>query len=362
MKIGLVRRGYSGSGGAERYLLRFADALREAGHEAVLFGSPKWPAGVWKGDAIRVEGNGPREFADGLRKARPREHCDLVFSLERVWECDACRAGDGAHRAWLERRRAFEPGWKGWFRATQRKHREILELEKALFDPRAERLIIANSRMVAGEITRYFQVPEERVRVIYNGLPPSSFKTQPSSFRSESRARLGLAEGECAVLFAGSGWERKGLRFAIEGVNRTSNAVLLVAGAGKRHGLPASARTRFLGEVRETRALMEAADVFLLPTIYDPFSNASLEAMAAGLPVITTSANGFAEIMRPEEDGEVLRSPADIGEIAMAIEKWSRRETAASREGRRMEARRHTMEENVRATLAALFSRASGLK
>jgi UDP-glucose:(heptosyl)LPS alpha-1,3-glucosyltransferase len=354
MKIGLVRRGYSGSGGAEHYLLRFADALREAGHEAVLFGSRQWPPGVWKGEAVTVEGNGPRAFADGLRKARPREKCDLVFSLERVWECDAYRAGDGVHRSWLERRRAFEPGWKGWFRATQSKHREILELERALFDARAERLIIANSRMVAGEIARYFQVPEERLRVIYNGLPPSSFIIQPSSFRQKTRARLGLAEEDCAVLFAGSGWERKGLRFAIEGVNRTKNAVLLVAGAGKRRGLPASARTRFLDTVEEMRELMEAADVFLLPTIYDPFSNASLEAMAAGLPVITTPANGFAEIMRAGEDGEVLRGPADIEGIAMAIEKWSRRETAASREARRMEARRHTIEENVRATLAAL--------
>ena len=102
------------------------------------------------------------------------------------------------------------------------------------------------------------------------------------------------------------------------------------------------------------RDLMEAADIFLLPTIYDPFSNASLEAMAAGLPVITTEANGFAEIMRPGEDGEALRTPADIEGIASAIEKWSACETPASREARRAEARRHTIEENVRKTLAAL--------
>jgi UDP-glucose:(heptosyl)LPS alpha-1,3-glucosyltransferase len=99
---------------------------------------------------------------------------------------------------------------------------------------------------------------------------------------------------------------------------------------------------------------MASADLFLLPTIYDPFSNASLEAMAAGLPVITTEANGFAEIMRPGMDGEVLENPADIAGIAAAIEKWSTRETPASREARRAEARRHTIEENVRQTLAAL--------
>ena len=168
------------------------------------------------------------------------------------------------------------------------------------------------------------------------------------------RGRLGLREGECAVLFAGSGWERKGLRFAIEGVNRVREATLLVAGTGKRRGLPGSDRTRFLGEVREMRKVMEAADVFLLPTIYDPFSNASLEAMAAGLPVITTPGNGFAEIMRPGMDGEVLGSPADIEGMAAAIEKWGARETAETREDRRREAGRYTMEANVRETVEAV--------
>jgi len=355
MKIGLVRRGYSATGGAERYLGRFAEALKAEGHEAVLFGSREWPAEAWKGQFMRVEGNSPREFADGLRKAKPREHCDLVFSLERVWECDAYRAGDGVHRAWLERRRAFEPAWKGWFRATQRKHREILELEAAVFGPEGARLMIANSRLVAREIAQHFQTPEQRVRVVYNGLPPSDFRLQTSSpARAEARNRLGLGP-ECAVLFAGSGWERKGLRFAMEGVNRTKNAVLLVAGAGKRRGLPpADGKTRFLGEVKEMRELMEAADVFVLPTIYDPFSNASLEAMAAGLPVITTTLNGFSEIMRPGEDGEALRNPADVEAIAAGIEKWRQRETPETRENRRLEAGKYTIERNVRETMQAL--------
>jgi len=339
-------------------LLRFAEALGEAGHEAVLFASREWPQEAWKGEIVRVEGEGPRGFADGLRRVKPREHCDVVFSLERVWECDAYRAGDGVHRAWLDRRREFEPGWKGSFRAMQGKQREVLELERAVFSAEGDRMIIANSRMVAQEIGEYFQIPAERLKVIHNGLPASSFNLAPSSLaRTASRARLGLNEGECAVLFAGSGWERKGLRFAMEGVNRVKEARLLVAGTGKRRGLPAPGRTQFLGEVREMRELMEAADIFLLPTIYDPFSNASLEAMAAGLPVITTNANGFAEIMRPGIDGEVLHTPADIEGIAAAIAKWSARETAQSREARRAEARRFTIEENVRATLAVLAQR-----
>ena len=129
---------------------------------------------------------------------------------------------------------------------------------------------------------------------------------------------------------------------------------LLVAGTGKRNGLPASAMTRFLGTVHAMRELTEAADIFLLPTIYDPFSNASLEAMAAGLPVITTEGNGFAEVMRTGMDGEVLRSAADIAGIAGGIDKWRGRETPETRAYRRAEARRYTMERNAQETLEAL--------
>jgi UDP-glucose:(heptosyl)LPS alpha-1,3-glucosyltransferase len=352
MKIGFVRRGYSPSGGAEHYLLRFADALRAAGHEAMLFCSWEWPDGVWKGELVRIDGDTPRVFADVLREAWPRDDCDLVFSLERVWDCDAYRAGDGVHRAWLDRRRAFEPAWKGWFRNLQSKHREIIDLERAVFESGGSRLIIANSRMVAAEIARYYTVPFDRLTVIYNGLPARA--PQPH-LRDAARARLGLAGGDCAILFAGSGWERKGLRFAIQAVNRSRRAAtLLVAGEGKRRGLPASDRVRFLGNVTAMPELMEASDIFLLPTIYDPFSNASLEAMAAGLPVITTTANGFSEIMRPRIDGEILHSPADIDAIAAAIDKWSAADVPASRDARRARAAQYTIEENVRQTLEAL--------
>jgi UDP-glucose:(heptosyl)LPS alpha-1,3-glucosyltransferase len=351
MKIALVRRGYSPTGGAERYLLRLADALRTAGHDPILFTTPDWPAATWQGEIVRIEATGPRRFADAVRQARPGDRCDRVYSLERVWECDAYRAGDGVHRAWLERRRRFEPKWRDWFRRIQLKHRELLDLEAAVFSPSGARVIIANSHMVKREIVQYFHTPGARIRVVYNGLPAP---VRPAAARPEVRTRLGLREGERAVLFAGSGWERKGLRYAIDAINRVNNATLLVAGTGKQRTLPPSQRTRFLGVVKDMPDLMEAADVFLLPTIYDPFSNASLEAFAAGLPVITTTANGFSEIMRPATDGEILSNPEDIGAIATAIDRWTTPDIAKFRHDRRSFASCFTMEENLRATLNAL--------
>ncbi|MEI8234522.1 MAG: glycosyltransferase family 4 protein [Verrucomicrobiota bacterium] len=358
MHIGLVRRGYSATGGAEAYLKRFAQALRAGGHTYTLFTSADWPRADWPGERIeRLPGSSPLAFADALQAARARVPCDSLFSLERVWTCDAYRAGDGVHRAWLARRDAVEPFWKRWTRGLNPKHRQLLALEARLFSPGGAGRIIANCRMVRDEIVRAYGYPAERISVVYNGLPAAP--VADNALREQARARLGLGTGDLALLFAGSGWERKGLRTAIDAVARVREAarpVLLVAGRGNpRRYLGGGGRIRFLGPVREMAACYAAADLFVLPTLYDPFSNACLEALAAGLPVLTTASNGFSEILTPGEEGEVLANPSDAAGLARAVEAWSdptRR--AAARPRLRELAGRFTIEANVQATLGVL--------
>ena len=353
MKIGLVRRGYSATGGAEAYLLRFAEPARAAGHQCVLFATPDWPDGAWEGPIERVTGaRSPTAFARRLNEMCAQYTCDTLFSLERIWACDVYRAGDGVHASWLQRRARFEPAWKSWLRKWNGKHREILELENALFRDGGTRKVIANSRLVADEIVTRFGFAREDIEIVYNGVPAT--RVEPA-VRQEVRAELGLSESDYVAIFAGSGWERKGLRFAIEAVRRTPGVTLLVAGRGSRRGLPSCDRVRFLGPRRDMPRLLAAADVFLLPTIYDPFSNASLEALAAGLPVITTAANGFGEIIQAGVEGEVVAQPDDIPALGAALQAWSD-------PGRRADVRaqllalgaRYTIEENVRQTLKVI--------
>jgi len=97
---------------------------------------------------------------------------------------------------------------------------------------------------------------------------------------------------------------------------------LLVAGRGNRSKYR-SRRAKFLGVVEDLPALYAAADIFLLPTIYDPFSNACLEAMAAGLPVITTRANGFSEIMEEGKHGSIIDEPDDFVALREALHLWT---------------------------------------
>jgi UDP-glucose:(heptosyl)LPS alpha-1,3-glucosyltransferase len=167
---------------------------------------------------------------------------------------------------------------------------------------------------------------------------------------------LALLEDEIAVLFAGSGWERKGLNYAIDAIRSIKRADirLLVAGSGTK---PASTpkNVRFLGPAADMPSLYEASDLFVLPTIYDPFSNACLEALSFGTPVITTASNGFAEIIKPGVHGEVIDRPNDTGAIQKAIEEWAdpdRRE--AAKESCLNLARQFSMDRNVEETLEVL--------
>lgn len=354
MRIGLVRRGHSATGGAERYLLRFAEGLRLAGHVPLLFTDQPWPADVWDGETHVVPSrpNSPRAFADALVSLKPRESCDLLFSLERVWDCDVFRAGDGVHAAWLRRRASVEPWWKAAFRSWQAKHRSLLALEKRLYSPSGEVRVVANSPLVKQEITGEYATQEDRIAVIPNGYdaPPVE-----AGERAAWRQKLGLNPGETAILFVGSGWERKGLQTAITAVetlaDRGHGARLFVAGEGKRRhlriGRPDLAT--FLGPVPKLPPLYEAADLFVLPTLYDPFSNATLEAAAHGLPVVTTRANGASHY---EWAGEALEHPGDASALAAALEKWlpEEKRRAGGAENRER-ARAFSVAENVRRTL-----------
>jgi UDP-glucose:(heptosyl)LPS alpha-1,3-glucosyltransferase len=332
LRIALVRRGYSSTGGAEAYLKGFARGVIEAGHHVQLIATDEWPEEQWPlGPIARVRAVSVIGFADELEQMRPQLHCDVLFSLERVWSCDVYRAGDGVHRAWLARRRKFELPLKQFARTLNRKHRDLLQLEESLLaDRKAARVIVA-SEMVKNEIVDLYGYPGVNIDIVRNGVPLDKFRFDPE-LREQSREHLKLRPDQIALLFAGSGWERKGLLFAIQAMALCKNRKmrLLVAGRGNER-LYKTTRlrfwreepVRFLGEVPDLLRVYAAADIFILPTIYDPFSNACLEALACGLPVITTRSNGFSEIIEDTVHGSIVDHAGNLIALRDAIRFWS---------------------------------------
>ncbi len=347
MKIGLIRRGFSSTGGAEAYLLRLAEGLATSGHAPILVTSGDWPSSAWKhGEMIRLPGGTPTEFARAFLKTKNR--FDVSLSLERTPGCDVFRAGDGVHAAWLKRRAAYEPAWKVFLRRWNPKHGALTILERKVFE--SSKFIIANSRMVANEITEWFGVPTDRIHVIPNGIGQSL----PLVNKTDAREALGIAPNTFCALFVGTGWDRKGLDLAVKAMDSLpGDAMLLIAGRGNQAAFQGKC-TKFLGPTKNLPAIFAAADVFVLPTYYDPFSNACLEALAAGLPVVTTTANGCSEIIKEGKHGSAV-APGQISDLAAALQFWR----SANREKIAADCRdlatEYSLERNTAATIKVLL-------
>jgi len=323
LSIGFVRRGYSASGGAEAYLKRLGRGVVDLGYEAQLFTTDDWPQNEWPfGVITRLHSRSPIAFADELEELRPKVRCDVLMSLERIWRCNVYRAGDGVHRAWLNRRRKFELPLERFVRSLNRKHRDLLRLEKSLLGDRGAEYVIVNSEMVKDEIVDLYKYPVDKIDIVRSGVPLEKFRVDPE-LREKAREDLKLKPDQITLLFAGSGWERKGLLFALEGMALCEDRKmrLLVAGRGNQRYYK-SKRAQFLGEWPDLNRINAASEIFILPTIYDPFSNACLEALACGLPVITTRNNGFSEIIEDGVHGSIVDLP-NIISLRDAIRFWS---------------------------------------
>jgi UDP-glucose:(heptosyl)LPS alpha-1,3-glucosyltransferase len=366
LSIVFVRRGYSPTGGAEAYLKRLARGVIEAGHDVQLVATSDWPDGEWPfGSIAHLRSKSPVEFASELERMRAQFRFDVLFSLERVWSCDVYRAGDGVHRAWLERRRKFELPLKRFVRSLSSKHQDLLRLEQSLFSGGNTKRVIAASQMVKDEIINLYGYPAAKIDIVRNGVPLEKFRFDPE-LREKSREELNLKPDQIALLFAGSGWERKGLLFAIEAAALCGDRKmrLLVAGRGNaRLYKTKSLRfwreepVQFLGEVAGMLRVYAAADILILPTIYDPFSNACLEALACGLPVITTRSNGFSEIIENGVHGSIVDHPGDLLALRDAVRLWSdpsRR--AAARSTNTQLAAQFDISRNIDETLTVLCS------
>jgi len=324
LTIGFLRRGYSSTGGVEAYLKGLASGLRGEGHRVVLLGTAEWPVEAWPGgEILRCKGNSLAEYGAEIArwKSSPEVSFDLTLSVEKVPGCDLYRTDEGLHQSWLRERSRYIGCWARVFQGINPKHREKLRLEKDLFTPEATRHVISLSDKISREIRDLYGYPEDRITLIRNGVPSRARVT--TAERMRARDELGISPPEKIALFVGTGWERKGLRFAIRAVESLNDPMLklLVAGKGpeKRYASPF---VRFLGPVSEMGRVYAASDIFLFPTIFDPFPLATLEALSAGLPVITSASNGVSEIMTPGVHGEVIAEPSDVMALGSALSKW----------------------------------------
>lgn len=330
MRLAIIRQRYTPYGGAERFVESALEALLERDVAITLY-SREWPETrlrliephivnpFYIGSLWRDYG-----FARAVSREVGRAKLDLVQSHERLLACDVYRAGDGVHAVWLAERLRGAPWWKRLSVRLNPWHRYVLATERRLFASPLLQAVICNSAMVRDEIKRAFAVPDEKLRLIHNAVDSQAFSPGLRDLRTATRAKLRIADDAIVYLFVGSGFERKGVATAIEALaEQPAPAHLVIVGRDKHllryHALAkrlgVTDRVTLTGPVADPKPFYGASDVFVLPTIYDPFPNAALEAMASGLPVITSLKSGAAELVVEREAGLVVRS-RDVAGLA----------------------------------------------
>jgi UDP-glucose:(heptosyl)LPS alpha-1,3-glucosyltransferase len=333
MRIAIVSIRFDRKGGSERRTWHLARGLADAGSTVSIFAAdveaPDFEAEV---NLVPVM-PGPSflkvsSFKNNLlRMLSGRSDIDLVHNQIRPFTDGVVTVGGGCHAEYLERM-----GKRLVF--LNPLHRVILNMEKERYRPGGCKAVITNSEFSKQGLLRHYPIPPEKVFVAYNGVDLVKFNPANVKLKGhETRRKYGFKD-EPVALFIGTGFRRKGLQTAIKALwyakdmeGDVSGLKLLVAGkddpgpflkmAGK---LGVADRLVFTGHVRDPESLYGASDIYVLPTKYDPFSNSCLEAMASGLPVITTSQNGVAEVIKDGVDGFVINDPDDAAGLAAALQ------------------------------------------
>lgn len=219
-----------------------------------------------------------------------------------------------------------------------------LAAERWCYRPGRLQVLHAVSAGVAEELGRHY--PGVEVAVIPNGVDARRFAPDAGA-RRRTRAERSVPDGAVVALFVGGDWDRKGLAVAIEGVAGARRAgadiVLWVVGPGDRQRFERQAHlagltgaVEFLGRQEDAAPFYQGADVLVLPSRYEAYPLVSLEAAAAGLPVVATAVSGVVDLVGDDQAGMILGDdPAEWGGALHALAADPGRRRALGEEARR---------------------------
>uniref|UniRef100_A0A7C2P257 Glycosyltransferase family 1 protein n=1 Tax=Schlesneria paludicola TaxID=360056 RepID=A0A7C2P257_9PLAN len=335
MRIAIVRRACSlKKAGAERYCVNLFRQLQKLGHEVTIVGESiddelRREVAFLPVPVLRLTSwTRNRSFYENAARVTAKGGLDIVHGLSRVGGLDTYRLTDPLQTEWL---RAYYRGrWRQQLQRWNPRHRTLLDIERRLFSPDGPRRIIVQSRLDARLLREEFGVSDHRLRHVPNGVDLSVFTPDDGEDRERVRRELGLSSDQPLLVFAAMDFRRKGLDSLLQALGRIERreAHLVVLGNGDIAGYRrraaqcgVAARVSFLGRQSEMRRYYRAGDLFVLPTIYEPFPNVNLEAMACGLPVITTATAGGADIVEDQVNGLLIPNAWAVEELADGIDR-----------------------------------------
>lgn len=302
----LLKSSLGSQGGLEKVCFRLAKGLIARGHPVTILTStsPKKPLPAIEGvTIIPLLSMSPFSFINALffdahvKKWLQKHPHEIVFGFDRNSFQTHIRAGNGCHAAYLKLRR------ENFFRfLVNPLHHTLLRLEKKGFEnPKLKRLI-TNSHLVKEQILSHYKTDPQKITVLHNGVEWDEFE-EPFQRWPEERKRLlahwGIPSDHFVLLFAGHGFKRKGLPLLLDALKEFPFVSLLVVGKDKKK-YPPQNNVHYFGGQPSLIPFLQAADALAIPSLYDPFANVTVEALAMGLFVCSSKTNGGSEVLTNE--------------------------------------------------------------
>lgn len=308
-------------GGMPRNLVRIAGTWLARGHALDIY-AQKWEGPVPEGARIiAMPARGftnhqhNRAFHRRVATALTREHYDVVVGFNKMPGLDVYYAADACFKA-----RSLEE--RPWLYRLTPRYRHSEAFERAVFDPAVKTHILVLAENEQRKYMHYYGTQPERFHLLPPIINRDAFAPDDHpQARVRARAALELRDEEKLVLLVGSGFRAKGVDRAVRAMAGLPSALkaharLLVIGQDNPARYRALARRLgvasqvvFAGGRDDVPLHLLAADVLLHPAYHETTGNVLLEALSAGLPVLTTGACGYAIHVERSGGGEVLQAP-----------------------------------------------------
>ncbi len=340
IKLSLVTRHFGVLGGIEKHSLRLALAFANQGAEVHIL-----TADSMKENTLhpllhfhtlpikkRINFRKIKEFDSLCQNWHQQQKMGVIFGMDRIRSQTHLRAGNGVHAAFLKQKKMFASFKKPFFPLITPLDKILLNIEKESFESNTLKRIFTNSHRVKKEILTYYKTASEKIEVIHNGVEWKEMETdfkQAIEKKSLLCSHLNLNPDVYHFLFIGNGFKRKGLLFLLKALSLLpfKDFHLSVVGKDKHlkrfvmmtHFLNLKNQVTFFGKRSDVRIFYQYADCLVIPSLYDPFANVTVEALAMGLYVITSPFNGGHEVITKESGLliENLKDPKIFGATLM---------------------------------------------
>jgi len=320
-------------GGAERYLVDLCTRMAADGYEVHVYAEHRDeedPRICFHSVKTIPFPKSLRLLSFAIRATKEIENgkYDITFGVGNTLKADILQPHGGVHWAWFWRSlRIYNHAilWAIKFlgRVFSLKQWASGWIQDAPYKGKNFSKIIAISDMVKQDLMRWYPIPEEKIAVVYNGVDIEHFHPRNRQYREEIRRRHGIGREDWVLLFVSNNFRMKGLGFLIKALANVRKGghppfKLLILGRDRQGSylrlareIGISEKLVFAGSTDEPEKYYGASDLLIHPTFYDACSLTVLEALASGLPVITTHSNGASGIITQGQEGFIISDPRD---------------------------------------------------